>query len=366
MANYYLYNKYNATSVQEYAPRTPWTFLSKEIAYEDATYEGYATFKWSAEYGLRVWNPSSIDYYNGIGATVYNNYGYSIAWMDVLTLFNGERYIYHYETTSVFGPVYSQGTLVTSNIEAQDGTYPNNGKHTDGYWYVRGSQISAPSLTTTTVASVTGTTATLAGNLTSAGNSVSVTRGVQWGATVTDNTKSLGVAGVGAFTHAVTGLSNGTLYYYRAYASNIAGTTYGTTYSFTTLSKPTVETLTPATNIKPDSATISGKVTAIGGATSTTYLQWGTSNPPTTSINKGTGGVATYTADLTGLEGDTTYYYRIYSTNSVGTTYGTVYSFKTKPKGPANLKTYNTNVAENIKSINGNLIGNVKTLNTNG
>ena len=33
--------------------------------------------------------------------------------------------------------------------------------------------------------------------------------------------------------------------------------------------------------------------------------------------------------------------------------------------GPANLKTYNTNVAANIKSINTNLIANVKSLNTN-
>ena len=35
------------------------------------------------------------------------------------------------------------------------------------------------------------------------------------------------------------------------------------------------------------------------------------------------------------------------------------------PAGPANLKTYNTNVAANIKTINTNVIANVKTLNTN-
>jgi hypothetical protein len=33
--------------------------------------------------------------------------------------------------------------------------------------------------------------------------------------------------------------------------------------------------------------------------------------------------------------------------------------------GPANLKSYNTNLKANIKSINGNLIANVKSLNTN-
>ena len=33
--------------------------------------------------------------------------------------------------------------------------------------------------------------------------------------------------------------------------------------------------------------------------------------------------------------------------------------------GPANMKTYNTNVSANVKSINTNLIANVKSLDTN-
>lgn len=37
----------------------------------------------------------------------------------------------------------------------------------------------------------------------------------------------------------------------------------------------------------------------------------------------------------------------------------------TIPSGPANLKTYNTNLSANIKTINTNLIANVKSLNTN-
>ena len=35
-------------------------------------------------------------------------------------------------------PEPTKGALVQSNIEAEDGTYPANGLHTDGYWYVRG------------------------------------------------------------------------------------------------------------------------------------------------------------------------------------------------------------------------------------
>ncbi|UPW82312.1 hypothetical protein [Lysinibacillus sp. Ag94] len=37
---------------------------------------------------------------------------------------------------------YSKGSLVQSDIPAEDGTYPTNGQHADGYWYVRGSRVS--------------------------------------------------------------------------------------------------------------------------------------------------------------------------------------------------------------------------------
>ncbi len=35
-------------------------------------------------------------------------------------------------------PVYGRGSLVQSNISAEDGTYPANGRHMDGFWYVKG------------------------------------------------------------------------------------------------------------------------------------------------------------------------------------------------------------------------------------
>lgn len=36
---------------------------------------------------------------------------------------------------------YSKGSLVQSDIPAEEGAYPTNGRHTDGYWYVRGSRV---------------------------------------------------------------------------------------------------------------------------------------------------------------------------------------------------------------------------------
>lgn len=40
-----------------------------------------------------------------------------------------------------YNTLYSKGSLVQSNIAAEDGTYPANGKHTDGYWYVKGAVV---------------------------------------------------------------------------------------------------------------------------------------------------------------------------------------------------------------------------------
>ncbi|MFJ3386347.1 hypothetical protein [Lysinibacillus sp. NPDC086135] len=36
----------------------------------------------------------------------------------------------------------TKGSLVQSNIQAEEGIYPVDGRHTDGYWYVRGSRVS--------------------------------------------------------------------------------------------------------------------------------------------------------------------------------------------------------------------------------
>ncbi|MFA1737995.1 hypothetical protein ACDX69_10515 [Lysinibacillus fusiformis] len=47
---------------------------------------------------------------------------------------------------SVIG--YNRGTLIEPAIIAEDGTYPVNGRHSDGYWYVKGAKVNtAPNQT---------------------------------------------------------------------------------------------------------------------------------------------------------------------------------------------------------------------------
>ena len=48
---------------------------------------------------------------------------------------------------NLYGCPYVKGTLVEANIVAPEGTYPDNGKHTDGFWYVKKTlSINIPSL----------------------------------------------------------------------------------------------------------------------------------------------------------------------------------------------------------------------------
>jgi hypothetical protein len=100
---------------------------------------------------------------------------------------------------------------------------------------------SAPILSTTAISSIGLTSASSGGNVTSDGNATVTARGVCWNTTgsptISDSKTSDG-SGTGSFTSSITGLSLGTDYYVRAYATNSVGTGYGSEVPFTTLKNP--------------------------------------------------------------------------------------------------------------------------------
>lgn len=104
-------------------------------------------------------------------------------------------------------------------------------------------QVTGAVLTTTEVSSVTSTSAVSGGNITNAGGGTILARGVCWGTapnpTIAGSKTTDGTT-TGIFTSNITSLSAGTKYYYRAYATNSSGTTYGQEYNF----------LTPVTDIE--------------------------------------------------------------------------------------------------------------------
>jgi len=87
-----------------------------------------------------------------------------------------------------------------------------------------------PTLSTVSAVNITTTSATSGGTITNDGKSPVTSRGVCWSTnqnpTATDSKTSDG-SGIGSFTSTITGLTPGSTYYIRAYASNSIGTAYG-------------------------------------------------------------------------------------------------------------------------------------------
>ena len=87
-----------------------------------------------------------------------------------------------------------------------------------------------PTLTTTVASSVSATSATSGGNISSDGGAAVTARGVCWSTSsnpTISGSKTSDAAGSGIFTSTITGLTAGTTYYIRAYATNSIGPAYG-------------------------------------------------------------------------------------------------------------------------------------------
>jgi hypothetical protein len=106
-------------------------------------------------------------------------------------------------------------------------------------WQPGLTHISAPTVSTQAVTSISYTTATANGNITNLGYPNPTQHGHCWSTTtnptVANSKNGKGTASsTGAYTSALTGLNPNTTYYVRSYATNFTGTVYGTQVSFTT------------------------------------------------------------------------------------------------------------------------------------
>ena len=117
-------------------------------------------------------------------------------------------------------------------------THTGTGTYGSELLYIKITYSSPPTVTTTVASSIGNFTASSGGNVTSEGEASVTARGVLWGTSPglsmpSANSTSNG-SGTGSFTSSLTGLSVGTVYYYRAYALNSVGYGYGTELSFVT------------------------------------------------------------------------------------------------------------------------------------
>ena len=223
------------------------------------------------------------------------------------------------------------------------------------------SNIGIPTLSTEAITSITGTTASSGGTITSDGGAAVNARGVCWSTlanpTTANNLTNNG-PGTGNFASDLTGLSGYTTYYVRAYATNSFGTAYGDELSFSTNSVIPTITTTAITSVTSTTASSGGTVTDDGG-TSVTALGvcWSTSTNPTIANAKTINGTGTgsFSSSITGLIPSTTYYVRAYATNSVGTAYGNEFSFTTNAVIPTLTTAAITSVTSSTASSGGTI-----------
>jgi hypothetical protein len=194
-----------------------------------------------------------------------------------------------------------------------------------------------PTIITAPISDIRYRDAKSGGTITSDGGATVTTRGVCWSLSIDptiNDGKTEDGSGGGSFTSSISALSPNTTYYVRAYATNIAGTSYGMTFVFATIPTviPVLET-TVITSITQTTATGGGLISADGGETVTARgVCWSSTPDPTITDAHTTDGTGTgsYLSNLTGLTGGTIYYVRAYATNSVGTAYGKEITFTTE------------------------------------
>ncbi|HOY31638.1 MAG TPA: hypothetical protein PKW80_07135 [Bacteroidales bacterium] len=113
---------------------------------------------------------------------------------------------------------------------------------------------------------------------------------------------------------------------------------------------------TAASSVQYNTATSGGNITSSGGSTVTARgICYHTAPNPTiaNSIIASGSGTGTFTANMTGLVPNTTYYVRAYATNAVGTAYGNEVNFTTIPAVVPALSTANMTSVDGSSAISG-------------
>ena len=159
----------------------------------------------------------------------------------------------------------------------------------------------------------------------------------------------------------ISGLTPNTVYHFRIVATNNAGTRFGGDRTFTTLApigRP-VSITNPATLIAAFSAALNASVDPHGLPTSV-HFQYGTTASyglTTAPTNHSGNTYVNISRGISGLAANTTYHFRVVSTNTAGTTFGADRTFTTlAATGPPVVTTNSaTNITATSATLNGSL-----------
>jgi len=209
-----------------------------------------------------------------------------------------------------------------------------------------------PTVVTNDAANVACTTATINGEMTNTGGESVTKRGFVWGITsqaepssatapavsaYASNYVETGDYAIGTFNKALTALTKGATYYYRAFSYNSNGYKYATEGSFTCWNDPTIITQ-PATEVGTTTANLQSQITDFGGNYCAVRFGYGTTDQgvniaaydhyTTYSGSYETGAHPLLSAS--GLTANTVYYFNVQAQNTCGTATGTARSFTTE------------------------------------
>ncbi|OVE74158.1 hypothetical protein BVX94_01225 [bacterium B17] len=205
-----------------------------------------------------------------------------------------------------------------------------------------------PVITTVPAENVLTDSADIKGSLTSTGDAP-VTVWAFWGDNdagqgTWDNSIDFGVNDAVppvSYSTNITGLTEGMTYYYRFYATNDLGESWGDVSSFEALATPVVNN-NGATDLSASSADLQATLTAGGFAAA--WICWDTSDAGTSStgnwanveaVGSVTQNVA-FSKAVSGLETNVSYWYRCYVTNAAGTDWSDDATFFSGTPGGSN------------------------------
>jgi uncharacterized protein (TIGR02145 family) len=221
-----------------------------------------------------------------------------------------------------------------------------------------------PTVITKVASDVTIKNATLNGEVTEEGFSATTDRGFVFSEKNTSpsvgDSKAQSGYGKGIYSVVLDKLTANTKYYFKAYATNTKGTSYGEVQSFTTADYklPTVVTDVPK-NITYTTAELGGTVTDEGGgAVSESGFVVGTNVSPTVADLKFsvTKGKTTIALIVSKLNVNTKYFFRSYAINEKGIAYGNEQSFTTLDYS---LATISIDVPRNITTSTVEIFGTI-------
>lgn len=141
-------------------------------------------------------------------------------------------------------------------------------------------------LSTSTITNITTTSASSGGIISSDGRAEVGERGICWSVNTnptTSDSKTNDGGGIGQFVSTLDGLTAGTTYHVRAYATNTVGTAYGADLLFVTLGQVPECITQPATNTTSSGATLNGTVNANDLSTTVTF-EYGTTTSYSSNI----------------------------------------------------------------------------------